>query len=265
MYNITIDGEKKKHDSRRFLAGGKGSFDKIIQNIDKILSETNHKVRIRCNIDDDNIESIPSLLLFLQNKGWLSLERIEMIFRATTEYSTNNDYDFPIARNIISPENIVRFIEILRKQGMREANIDGTLIPPVLIGLFWSRLFEEEMIDENRRTKTIDILCSATQGFFGSLELDGTIRSCGFELAQSQGKIFPREEVIYENVKYWNSVEFILEKFLHQPCLECKFFFVCNKRQCPYNQLDQYDEKLGYCIDVEQSLDTFFRYFGKFL
>ncbi|GAB6119068.1 radical SAM protein [Dysgonomonas termitidis] len=52
---ITLDGDKKSHDSRRVLSNGKGTFDKIIHNID-IFKKYNPDtfVSIRVNLDETN-------------------------------------------------------------------------------------------------------------------------------------------------------------------------------------------------------------------
>ncbi|MDD5922535.1 MAG: radical SAM protein [Eubacteriales bacterium] len=36
---ITIDGTKETHDSRRFLTGGQGTFDRILKNVDLALKK----------------------------------------------------------------------------------------------------------------------------------------------------------------------------------------------------------------------------------
>lgn len=50
---ITLDGDEDTHNSRRFLVGGKPTFKKIINNIEKCL-ESNIPIRIRMNLDDGN-------------------------------------------------------------------------------------------------------------------------------------------------------------------------------------------------------------------
>lgn len=54
---ITLDGRKETHDSRRYLKNGDATYDVIISNIDKVLS-TDFKgtVHVRVNIDGRNDE-----------------------------------------------------------------------------------------------------------------------------------------------------------------------------------------------------------------
>lgn len=66
---ITLDGLREVHDSRRFHVRTNKSFDKIISNIDYLLS-VNKKVfvNIRINVDKSNEDSFPELVQFLKEK-----------------------------------------------------------------------------------------------------------------------------------------------------------------------------------------------------
>ncbi|HAT4308641.1 TPA: radical SAM protein [Clostridium perfringens] len=62
---ITLDGTKEVHDKRRKTIDGKGSFDKIIENIKNIDEKVD--LIIRTNVDSNNIENIFELYDFLKN------------------------------------------------------------------------------------------------------------------------------------------------------------------------------------------------------
>ncbi|MCR5289635.1 MAG: radical SAM protein [Treponema sp.] len=52
---ITLDGCKETHDSRRFQVDGKGTFDRILENLNKIMnSDYKGIVQIRVNVDMRN-------------------------------------------------------------------------------------------------------------------------------------------------------------------------------------------------------------------
>ena len=57
---ITIDGDKESHDKRRILHNGNGSFDRIIDNINKIYKILNLSIRV--NIDKKNFNGIKPLI-----------------------------------------------------------------------------------------------------------------------------------------------------------------------------------------------------------
>lgn len=66
---ITIDGDEKSHDSRRYLKSGKGTFQKIVDNI-SLLEKVAPKVRvtIRVNIDDTNKNDFIEVFNYFKEK-----------------------------------------------------------------------------------------------------------------------------------------------------------------------------------------------------
>ncbi len=66
---ITLDGTASVHNQRRFLKGGAGTFDRIIDGIDACIAN-NITVNLRMVVDKDNIENLPELSQFAIDKGW---------------------------------------------------------------------------------------------------------------------------------------------------------------------------------------------------
>lgn len=66
---VTLDGTADVHNKRRYLKGGAGTFDKVVQGIDSCL-ENAFPVNLRMVIDKDNIENLPGLARFAIDKGW---------------------------------------------------------------------------------------------------------------------------------------------------------------------------------------------------
>ena len=60
-FQITLDGDRPHHDQTRFMAMGKGSFDKIVANI-KSLAQRKHNIIMRINYTADNISSMSSIV-----------------------------------------------------------------------------------------------------------------------------------------------------------------------------------------------------------
>lgn len=55
MIQVTLDGDKKTHDTRRYLKNRKGTFDKILSNLDLLMaSDYKGVVHIRVNVDARN-------------------------------------------------------------------------------------------------------------------------------------------------------------------------------------------------------------------
>jgi uncharacterized protein len=66
---ITLDGTASVHNTRRFLKGGAGTFDKIIEGIDACITN-NISVNLRMVVDKENIGNLPELASFAIDKGW---------------------------------------------------------------------------------------------------------------------------------------------------------------------------------------------------
>lgn len=65
---ITFDGNKDKHNKKRFFQNHKSTFDLIIKNVDKLLKGTNIQLIVKMNIDKENISSCKELLTLLNDK-----------------------------------------------------------------------------------------------------------------------------------------------------------------------------------------------------
>ncbi len=67
---ITLDGPPKIHDQRRFLEGGKGTFEKIIYNLYEYKNII-PPVALRINVDKKNVDSINEIIQILKDKNLL--------------------------------------------------------------------------------------------------------------------------------------------------------------------------------------------------
>lgn len=67
---VTIDGAKSIHDTRRILLSGRGTYDRIISNLKEIVARTNLKISLRCNVDNRNIDEAYALVDDLAKQGF---------------------------------------------------------------------------------------------------------------------------------------------------------------------------------------------------
>ncbi|MCR5734358.1 MAG: radical SAM protein, partial [Lachnospiraceae bacterium] len=66
---ITLDGRKETHDSRRCLAGGGPTYDRILDNIDLVLkSDYKGRVLIRVNVDGRNEEEFVDVYKMIRDR-----------------------------------------------------------------------------------------------------------------------------------------------------------------------------------------------------
>ncbi len=66
---VTLDGTRPVHDSRRRHKNGEGTFDRIASATDLLL-ENNIPVNLRMVVDRDNIGNLPDLAWFAIERGW---------------------------------------------------------------------------------------------------------------------------------------------------------------------------------------------------
>ena len=67
MAQVTLDGSRKNHDSRRTLIDGSPTYDYILDNIANAADLID--IVIRANIDQDNVSEMKELLFNLKNRG----------------------------------------------------------------------------------------------------------------------------------------------------------------------------------------------------
>lgn len=67
---ITIDGDEATHDSRRHLTSGRGTFQRILDNIEAVTERRLLKISVRVNIDGQNEDQARRLLDVLAARGF---------------------------------------------------------------------------------------------------------------------------------------------------------------------------------------------------
>ncbi|MFZ5736222.1 MAG: radical SAM protein [Pseudomonadota bacterium] len=65
---VTLDGPQRIHDQRRPQRNGKGSYDRILENLQRVVGRM-EAVSLRVNIDKGNADAVPELLTDLDAAG----------------------------------------------------------------------------------------------------------------------------------------------------------------------------------------------------
>ncbi len=71
---LTLDGVREVHDQRRGTANHKGTFDRIVSGMEKLV-ENKIPINLRAVVDRENMLDIVNLAEFLDKKGWLDLDQ----------------------------------------------------------------------------------------------------------------------------------------------------------------------------------------------
>ena len=69
---FTLDGSQQKHDKRRVLQGGQGTYDRVVEGIAAAVANQ-IPVNLRSVVDRDNIEDLVGLAEYCERQGWLDL------------------------------------------------------------------------------------------------------------------------------------------------------------------------------------------------
>lgn len=117
---ITVDGPKHIHDSRRICKTGESTFELIVNNINLLLANS-IEVVLRINVDKSNEQEIESLVLYLDHK--LISKNIRITFGQVTAYTEAcRSIEGSCYNNVEFARRIVNFYYLLEKYGFEKAN-----------------------------------------------------------------------------------------------------------------------------------------------
>jgi len=193
---ITLDGDKEAHDEKRPFRGGQGSFDTIIENMERVADKV--AIGTGGNLDERNIESVPKLLDVLEERGLKEKVRI----------------DFSPIQPALSGETTPPVIqECARTNSQSQADIIEKITDLKCEAL---RLGFKTQIEPNYTICGMDM-----DGSLLVIDPMGRIYTCpafvgreGFEVGTIED-----ENLIYD--------ENLMPRQMPQECLDCKFFPIC--------------------------------------
>lgn len=101
-FQITVDGPKKIHNSRRIKANGEGTFDDIVLGIET-ARKNGIPILVRVNVDFENLKNITDLAEFIISKGWVNDP--DMRFSLCTVFEPNcSSHEYKIDREKLLDE-----------------------------------------------------------------------------------------------------------------------------------------------------------------
>lgn len=86
---VTIDGPKDIHDSRRCLKSGGGTYDRILSNLECLEENTPLHVSLRVNVDRRNSPHVPRLLDDLKIRDLHCRKNVSIHFGQTVRYGNS--------------------------------------------------------------------------------------------------------------------------------------------------------------------------------
>lgn len=165
---ITVDGPPQVHDRRRVSRDGKGSFDRIAQGVDKLLAE-GIMVRLRVNVDQENLPHIPELLDVFERREWTLYQHFKYDLAPVSMRNSAMTYDRVLPEEEIADQLLHQCPDVLR-------DIAGTSLGVFRILNHVSTVLE---LQRNKiRVPPMFTYCEATAGRVYVFGPDGLIYGC---------------------------------------------------------------------------------------
>lgn len=190
FFQITLDGNREKHNHVRFSNKKNGSYDQIIKNI-KLLLQKHIGVILRINYTSDNVYNIADILEDLANVNQNSKAKLDIQFHRV--WQDNNGADIDIELNTI-------------------------------IDKFINKGFVAHKFPLNNVRSS----CYADKLNGAIINYNGDVFRCtalNFTEHQRDGYLTENGDIMWEN----NSKEIRRNaKFNNKPCLHCRILPICN-------------------------------------
>lgn len=103
-FQITLDGDKERHDSIRFLRAGTGTFDTIVSNI-KLAASCGFEVTVRYNYTAKNYTAYDDLLRIFENLDESVKSKLKFSFHKVWQENESGDIETKITNTKINYSN----------------------------------------------------------------------------------------------------------------------------------------------------------------
>lgn len=199
LIQITLDGAKDYHDTRRILLSGAPTYNKIVNNIKEFIDIVNISVNIRVNIDYRNSRGIEELLENLYTEGLGNKKNLRLYFA-------------PIEAITSGCHNIAEASMSKLEYGLLEARLYNKAFNYGLVNLPYPPRF--------RGT------CAATRPRGFVIIPNGDIHKCWDTVSISErkiGTVFELDCLEQNNIQSWLK----WSPFESDECKSCKILPVC--------------------------------------
>lgn len=114
-FQVTLDGSRDYHNKVRFWKNGKGSYDTILENVQKLL-EVGSEILLRVNFTKENYKSCDEILIDILGLNLNKYDSLSLIFRQVWQ---------DIDQDPQTDEEMAETVNKFREEGFRvEAPLD---------------------------------------------------------------------------------------------------------------------------------------------
>ncbi|MBO4780031.1 MAG: SPASM domain-containing protein [Selenomonadaceae bacterium] len=229
---ISLDGDKHTHDSRRFLPNDGHSFNVILRNL-KALIERNFNVSCRINLDHSNLHSIPNLLDTLSRLLGALKRKLTLSFALILPFAHLDKWDSSICLSMEDFSNsVLKFSTYMAELGFNIPDLYPFYPTPK------------------------NTFCAAVRKNSFIIRPDGSIGKC-FDCEQSIGDVFhgiAHDSATQDNLSQW--LDF--NPFDDPECKNCSVLPIC-LGGCPFFRIFRQKKLcLKWKFDLELSLRQIF-------
>lgn len=193
-FQVTLDGEREEHDRQRPLAGGRGTFDVVMRNLQAIAKEVS-SIAVRINLMRGNIDSAARLI------GRLKAMQAEAPALAISLGHIDN-----------STPHCGTGVEALLT-GVEFADCEATLLDGA----------GEDRNEKVTLPTPFDTVCSASRLNMYVVAPDGALFKCWNSLGRREDAVGHIEGSVQEDISAW--VRFQPEE--DAQCRDCKLLPIC--------------------------------------
>ena len=235
---ITVDGPKDIHDSRRISLDGSSSFDRIIGNMRRTIAETGVSIGLRVNLDKDNYRYFEELIQVFDQEKWLNNDRI-FINAAIVAQRDASGAAFPahdinkVRAELLGLVNKYSNVEI----GCAQSHQSNALLSSLMAGKAYSLRSS---------------YCGASCGMYVFLP-GGKISCCWESVGEEYGCIgsYSENGLVLDEKK---AGQFFGRSAAKIPqCADCKYCLVCSGGCPQYAQFAYNDIYKPYCGDFPET------------
>lgn len=241
MVQTTLDGTSEYHNLVRYFIGKKPTFDKIVQNVNRLL-QNNVKVTIRTNVSKRNLDELPKLIEFYYEQGWLKNLNFNYYFSPLDNCANYNSV------KIFNQNDIYSYLEQFE-------NLPNK--PVEIVGIYSNLYRRMKQYKEDGRLLLLQ--SEACQGNRNGLYIDykGDLYTC-CNLVGTQyicGNIEEKKLIFKDSYWCWNKrTVSVMEK-----CRRCKYALFCGGGCTAKAVRNEYDIMEGNCGNMKSIINECIR------
>lgn len=260
FFQISIDGPKSIHDNRRIMAGGQGTFDRIVQNVDLAL-ERGFAVAVRTNVNKENVGYLPELASFIEQRGWNNIHHFGWQVTPVTNHFGEEmpdhlpEHEFLIALYELFGD-LDTFVDKYNAKLGTVINMRTSRLRNAFGSFDWTKVAMMDGCTDSAITSVPHFKeCSAREQRFYSFGTEGLIYACPDSVGRAEtaiGTFYPQYELNREEHNKWNRGITDSEE-----CTECSISLFCGGGCAYANLMRNGDITKPYCNYAFETIEAY--------